>query len=76
MKYYEINFENFTTVLVKTEEADFHAAKLARRLNRQDCLLGIDGTAYNTRRFVSINSIASPDDRQKKLAKNLDEVLF
>ena len=75
MKYFAINFPNFTTFILKTGSS--HDVKsITGALSEATGLLGVGGSAFNPKHFISVDSISSPDDRQKKLARDIDKVLF
>jgi len=75
MKYYAINFENYTTVFVTTRE-DWEAVNVARMLNHSSAVIGIDGTAYNSRQFISVTPITSPDARHTERARFITDVVL
>jgi hypothetical protein len=75
MNYYSIEFPNHTNIIVKIKKPST-TRSVALGLSTASGLIGFGGTIFNPKQFILINSIISPDERQKKLAKELDEVLF
>lgn len=75
MKYFAVNFPNLTTFIVKTEKS-FSVRDIVFCLGKSVGMVGTGDIIYNPTQFISVNSIGSPDERQKKVAKDLDKVLF
>jgi len=75
MNYFLIQFGNYTTLVVKTNK-DKTIETLAIELMRGSGLQSHGGSILNPRQFISVESIGSPDMRQKRVAKDLEKVLF
>ena len=75
MKYFFIDFPNHTKFIVKTPEGAT-ARGLASLLNSSKAFVGHGDVVYNPKQFISVYSISSINDQHKRLAKNLEEVLF
>lgn len=75
MKYFAINFPNHMTLMMKTSE-DYQIEDVMFSLYASKGIQGISGVVYNPLQFISVESITSPDDRQKTSARNLVEMLL
>lgn len=75
MKYFVIEFPNHTSFIVKTEK-EFELGDVVSAVSKAAGLKGRTDTAYNPRQFLSINSLTSPSESQKKLARDLEKVLI
>lgn len=75
MNYFAINFGNFSTLILKTK-SDVSLKQLVYELDSSVGIIGAGNMILNPKRFISVESISSPDERQKNRAKNLSEVLF
>lgn len=75
IKYFAIGFPNHTTFIVKTEKL-LTVLNVIGVLHTSKGLYGSGDSIFNPRQFISINPITSPDERQKRVAKDLDKVLF
>lgn len=74
MKYFSINFENFMSFIVMAP-ASSDITEIARLLNYHNFIRGHDDYLYNSRRFVSVNPIDNPSERDKLRARHIHEVL-
>lgn len=73
MKYYALEYANYTTLLLKTEaglDDVLHALTNGRGLK------AMSGTVYNPKAFQTLRYISTPDDRQKRCAQELSKVLI
>ena len=75
MKYFSIEFPNYMNFIVKTPN-HFEVETVVDQLSLSIGLLGLSGSAYNPKQFISVNSISSPDKRQEMGARNLEDILF
>jgi len=75
MKYFAIQFPNSTSFIVKTNSS-WTLRELVIEIQGSSGLETLGGFVFNPSQFISVNSISSPDERQKKVAKDLEKVLF
>jgi hypothetical protein len=75
MNYFAINFGNFTSFIIKSSKVS-SLKELVYELDSSVGIVGAGNMIMNPKRFISVESISSPDERQKNRAKNLSEVLF
>lgn len=76
MKYFEVQFPNHTTFILFSENGKITAETLVYDLLDAAGLRGNNGVIYNPKHFISVNSISSPDERHKLVAKDIGKVLF
>lgn len=75
MKYFAVSFGNHMTFIMKTEK-QLVTGDVVFMLSEATGLKGFGGSTYNPRNFISVESIGSPDERQKRVARDLEMVLF
>ena len=75
MKYFEVNFSNYMTLVMKSEKL-VSAEEVVFALREASGLYGFGGSIQNPNLFISVVPIASPDKRHKQVARDLEKVLF
>lgn len=72
MTYYEVNFPNHTTLVMKV---DFTPAGLLQLFETKKAVRHSSGAIYNLKQYQSFRELSDPDDRQKLCALGIESVM-
>lgn len=72
MKYYEVNFPNLLTLVMKV---NYTPADFLELLESKRAIIHHSGTTHNLKVYQSFRELNNPDERQKRCALGIESVV-